>query len=500
MDVLDHLLLGFQTSLLPVNLFYCALGAILGTLIGVLPGIGPSATIAMLLPITFSLKPDAALIMLAGIYYGAQYGGSTTAILINLPGEASSVVTALDGHQMARQGRGGAALAVAAMGSFVAGSIATVVVALFAPPLTEMALSFGPAEYFSLITVGLVSSVALAHGSVVKALAMVGAGLVLGTVGTDVYSGVARFTMDVPEMAEGIDFVAVAVGLFGVSEIFRNLENERTREMVVEKVSSLFPSRSDIRDSVGPVLRGTVIGSLLGILPGGGATLSSFASYALERKISRKPETFGRGAVQGVAGPEAANNAGAQTSFIPMLSLGIPSNAVMALMIGAMVLQGIKPGPSVATDRPELFWGLITSMWVGNFFLVLLNLPLVGLWVRLLRVPYYALFPAIIVFSSIGIYSVNSSTLDLYTITVAGIVGYVLIKLDCEPVPLLLGFILGPMFETQLRRAMIFSHGDPSVFVTRPISGALLLLALVILCVIALPAISRKREEVFVEE
>ncbi|MCV3242714.1 tripartite tricarboxylate transporter permease [Mesorhizobium sp. ZC-5] len=500
MELFSDLLLGLQTSLQPINIFYCFIGALLGTFIGVLPGIGPSATIAMLLPITFSLSPDSALIMLAGIYYGAQYGGSTTAILINLPGESAAAVTAIDGYQMARQGRGGPALAIAALGSFFAGTVATFVIALFAPPLTEMALKFGPAEYFSLIVLGLISSVALAHGSILKALAMVGVGLLLGSIGTDIYTGSMRFTLGLPELADGVNFVSIAVGVFGVSEILRNLEDERTREMVIQKITSLMPSRQDIRDSVGPVLRGTAVGSFLGILPGGGATLSSFASYTIERKISKTPHKFGKGAIQGVAGPEAANNAGAQTSFIPMLSLGIPSNAVMALMVGAMILQGIVPGPNVATQRPELFWGLITSMWVGNLMLVLLNLPLVGLWVRLLRIPYYMLFPAIITFSAIGIYSVNSNALDLYSISIFGILGYLLIKLGCEPAPLLLGFILGPMFEEQLRRAMILSHGDPSVFVTRPISGVLLLLAVVVLGLIVMPAIKKKREEVFVED
>jgi TctA family transporter len=500
MDLFSNLLLGLEISFQPINIFYCFVGAMLGTFIGVLPGIGPTATIAMLLPITFSLEPHSALIMLAGIYYGAQYGGSTTAILINLPGESAAAVTAIDGYQMARQGRGGPALAIAALGSFFAGTVTTLLIALFAPPLTEVALKFGPAEYFSLIVLGLISSVALAHGSVLKALGMVGVGLLLGSVGTDFYTGSMRFTLGLPELADGVDFVPIAVGIFGVAEILRNLEDERTREMVIQKITSLMPSRQDIRDSTGPILRGTAVGSFLGILPGGGSTLSSFASYTIERKISKEPHKFGRGAIQGVAGPEAANNAGAQASFIPMLSLGIPSNAVMALMIGAMILQGIVPGPTVATERPELFWGLITSMWVGNIMLVLLNLPLVGLWVRLLGIPYYILFPAIITFSAIGIYSTNSNPLDLYSISLFGILGYLLIKLGCEPAPLLLGFILGPMFEEQLRRTMILSHGDPSVFVTRPISGILLVLAAILLAVIVLPSVKKKREEVFVED
>ena len=500
MDVLPNLLLGFQTALLPANVFYCFVGALLGTLIGVLPGIGPTATIAMLLPITFSLSPESALIMLAGIYYGAQYGGSTTAILINLPGEASSVVTAIDGYQMARQGRAGRALAIAAIGSFAAGTVATVIIAVAAQPLTDIALQFGPTEYFSLIVLGLISSVALAHGSVVKALAMIVLGLVFGLVGTDISTGVFRFTFGFFELTEGLNVVAIAVGLFGISEILRNLEGGTERTVTTEKVTGLMPSRSDLRASTGPILRGTAIGSALGILPGGGAMLSSFASYAVERRLSKTPELFGKGAIAGVAGPEAANNAGAQTSFIPMLTLGIPSNAVMALMIGAMIIQGIVPGPSVITAQPALFWGLIASMWIGNLMLLLLNLPLVGLWVKLLTIPYFALFPAIIVFSAVGVYSVNSSVFDLYVVSFFGLLGYALYKLDCEPAPFLLGFILGPMLEEYLRRTMVLSRGDPSVFVTSPISAVILALAALVLVLLALPALARKRKEVFVEE
>ncbi|MCL8385457.1 tripartite tricarboxylate transporter permease [Xanthobacter aminoxidans] len=499
MDLLDNLALGFSVALSLQNVFYCFVGALLGTLIGVLPGLGPVATIAMLLPLTFGLPPVSALIMLAGIYYGAQYGGSTTAILINLPGESSSVVTAIDGHQMARKGRAGAALATAALGSFFAGSVATLLLALFAPPLANLALQFGPPEYFSLMVLGLIASVTLASGSVVKAIAMIVLGLILGLSGQDIYTGTPRFTFDMQELSDGFDFVALAMGMFGISEIIRNLEDEHQRSLVAAKVKSLMLTKEEFKRIIAPVLRGTVIGSFLGILPGGGAMLSSFASYSIEKKISKYPREFGRGAIEGVAGPESANNAGAQTSFIPMLTLGIPSNPVMALMIGALIIQGITPGPNVVTEKPDLFWGVIASMWVGNFMLVLLNLPLIGMWVRLLTVPYHVMFPAIIAFCCIGVYSVNNNTFDVYTMALFGLLGYALVKLDCEPAPLLLGFVIGPMLEEYLRRAMLISRGDPTVFVTRPISAVLLLLALAALVVVLLPSVQKGREEAFKE-
>lgn len=499
-ELAQNLGLGFATAALPVNLGFCFLGVLLGTLIGVLPGIGPTATIAMLLPITFNFEPATSLIMLAGIYYGAQYGGSTTAILINLPGESSSAVTAIDGYQMAKQGRAGPALAIAAIGSFFAGTVATLLLALFAPPLTEVALKFGPTEYFSLMMLGLVASVALASGSIVKALAMVVLGLLLGLVGSDVNTGSQRYTMGFLELADGLNFVAVAVGVFGIAEILRNLEDEHERDVMVKKVTHLFPSKEDWKLIIGPILRGTGLGSILGILPGGGAVLSSFAAYTVEKKLSKTPERFGKGAPEGVASPEAANNAGAQTSFIPMLTLGIPANPVMALMIGAMIIQGIQPGPNVATEKPELFWGLIASMWVGNLMLILLNLPLIGLWVRLLTVPYTVLFAAILAFCCIGVYSVNSNAFDLYAVAFFGLLGYVLVKLDCEPAPLLLGFVLGPMLEENLRRAMTISRGDWTVFFTKPLSLGLLLVAAAVLVVVFLPSVSKKREEVFQEE
>lgn len=500
MELLDNLALGLATAASLENLLFCLIGVILGTLIGVLPGIGATATIAMLLPITFQLAPVSSLIMLSGIYYGAQYGGSTTAILINMPGESSSAVTAIDGYQMARKGRAGVALATAALGSFFAGTVSTFLVAIFAPPLTAVALQFGSAEYFSLMVVGLVSSIALAHGSIVKALAMLILGLLLGLVGSDIFDGSPRFTLGITEFADGLNFVAVAVGIFGIAEILRNLENEKTRSVLVTKVEGLMPTREDFRRMAAPILRGTAIGSILGILPGGGAILASFASYTVEKKLSKTPEEFGQGAIEGVAGPESANNAGAQTSFIPLLTLGIPANPVMALMIGAMIIKGIVPGPNVATEQPDLFWGIIVSMWIGNLMLVVLNLPLIGLWVRLLKVPYYVLFPIIMAFCAIGVYSVKSNVFDLYSVAFFGFIGYFLVKLRCEPAPLLLGFVLGPLLEENLRRAMIFSRGDPTTFVTRPISAGLLLLAALVLLVVLMPAIRSKREEVFQEE
>jgi putative tricarboxylic transport membrane protein len=500
MELFSNLGLGLSVATDPMNLFYCFLGTLLGTLIGILPGVGPTATIAMLLPITFTLSPETAIIMLAGIYYGAQYGGSTTAILLNLPGESSSVVTAIDGYKMARNGSAGSALSIAAIGSFVAGTLTTFVVAAFAAPLTKLALQFGPAEYFSLILFGLIASIALAHGSLMRAVAMIVLGLLLGLVGTDVYTGAQRFTYGILEISDGIDFVAVAVGLFGVSEIIKNLETSTERRGTISPINTLLPTKAELARSIMPILRGTGLGALLGILPGGGALLASFASYAVEKKLSSHPHEFGEGAIEGVAGPESANNAGAQSSFIPMLTLGIPSNAVMALIIGAMIIQGIVPGPTVITQQPNLFWGIIASMWIGNVMLLILNLPLVGLWVKMLRIPYSVLFPAIIVFSAIGVYSVSSNSFAVYTITFFGLLGYILAKLDCEPAPLLLGFILGPMLEEHLRRAMIVGRGSPVIFFQHPISAGLLIAAFALLVILVMPAVRRKREVVFVED
>jgi putative tricarboxylic transport membrane protein len=497
---LSGLALGLETALQWENVLVCLIGVTLGTAVGVLPGIGATATVALLLPITFNFDAVASLIMLAGIYYGAQYGGSTTAILLNLPGESSAAVTALDGHQLARQGRAGLALATAALGSFFAGTVATVILALFAPPLAEAALAFGPAEYFSLVVLGLIASIALASGSTTKALAMIVLGLLLGTVGQDLYTGQPRFTFGVRELYGGLDFVTLAVAMFGLAEIIHNLEHGHSESLVTRHVQGLWLKRADLRRIVPPVLRGTALGSLLGVLPGGGHVLASFTSYSLEKRVSRRPQTFGRGAIEGVAAPESANNAAAQTSFIPLLTLGLPAHPVMALLVGAFIIQGITPGPNVIDDEPELFWGLIASMWVGNLLLVVLNLPLIGVWVRMLRVPYQVLFPAIVVFASIGCYSLGLNAWDVYLIAGLGVVAYLLIRWGCEPAPLLLGFVLGPLLEENLRRALIISRGDPSVFVTRPISLVLLLLAVAALLVAVLPLVRRGREQIFSEE
>ena len=500
MELIANIGLGFSTALTPLNLLYCLAGVFLGTLIGVLPGLGPTATIAMLLPITFNLPPVSSLIMLAGIYYGSQYGGSTTSILVNVPGEAASVVTALDGYQMARQGRAGVALATAAIGSFFAGTVATVVLALFAPPLAEIALKFGPAEFFSLMVLGLLASLVLARGSLLHASGMVVLGLLLGLIGADVNTGTQRFTFGLPQLADGVGFVVVAMGMFGIAEIVRNLENEDDRSLIVSKITNLMPSKEDWKRIVGPILRGTAIGSILGILPGSGSILGSFAAYAIEKKVSPNSAEFGKGAIEGVAAPESANNAGAQTSFIPMLTLGIPSNPVMALMIGAMIIQGIQPGPSVITEQPALFWGIIVSMWIGNFFLIVLNLPLIGMWVRIVSVPYQFLFPAILVFCGIGVFSLNNAEFDIYLMALFGVVGYLFVKLDAEPAPMLLAFILGPMMEEYMRRALLLSRGDPMVFLQRPISAVMLGLGVLVIILASLPMFYKKREEAFKEE
>jgi len=499
-ELLSHLALGFSVAATPWNLLFCLIGALVGTLIGVLPGIGSVATIAMLLPITFGLPPVGALIMLAGIYYGAQYGGSTTSILVNIPGEATSVVTTLDGFQMAKQGRAGPALAIAAIGSFFAGCVATVLVAALGAPLTSMALLFGPAEYFSLMALGLIFAVVLAKGSLIKALAMIVTGLLLSMVGSDLETGVGRMTFDIPELSDGIGFVTVAMGVFGFAEIIRNLEGSaEDRSIVQAKVTGLMPTRQDLINSAGAIGRGTIIGSILGILPGGGAVIASFAAYTFEKRFAKQPQRFGNGAIEGVAAPESANNAAAQTAFIPLLTLGIPPNAVMALMVGAMTIHGIVPGPQVMTKQPELFWGMVSSMWLGNLMLIVINLPLVGVWVSLLRVPYRLLYPAILVFCYIGIYSINNAPADVIIAAVFGVLGYWLVKHEFEPAPLILGFVLGPLMEENLRRAMLIARGDVTVFITRPISGTLLGIAVLLLILAGLPMLRKRRDEVFVE-
>ena len=498
-DLIGNLGLGFATALSPMNLGLCFLGALIGTLIGVLPGDGPIATIAMLLPLTFKVDPTGALIMLAGIYYGAQYGGSTTAILVNIPGEATAVVTAIDGHAMARKGEAGIALGTAAIASFIAGTVATLVIAAIGAPLTRLALLFGPAEYFGLMVLGLGLAIVLASGSVLKAIIMVVFGLLLATVGTDLETGEDRLTLGLTELADGIDFAVLAMGVFGIAEILRNLENPEARSAVRGAIGRLLPSLADLRRCIGPILRATGLGSALGILPGNGAVLAPFASYTLEKKLAKDPSRFGRGAIEGVAGPEAANNAGAQTAFIPLLTLGIPPNAVMALMVGAMTIHGIIPGPQVMIRNPNLFWGMIASMWLGNLMLLIINLPLVGLWVRLLKVPYRLLFTTILLFCCIGIYSINNNPADVYFTAFFGFMGYVLIKLGLEPAPMLLGFVLGRLMEEKLRQALALSEGSFLTFVERPISAALLLLALAIIVIAVLPGVRKTREEAFQE-
>ncbi len=503
MDLINNLSIGFGVAFTPINLAYGFVGCLLGTLIGVLPGVGPIATIAMLLPATYALPPVSALIMLAGIYYGAQYGGSTTAILVNLPGESSSVVTTLDGYQMARKGRAGPALAAAGLGSFFAGCVGTLILAAFAPPLTELAFKFGPAEYFSLMVLGLIGAIVLASGSLVKAIAMIILGLLLGLIGTDVNSGVARYSLDIPELTDGIGFVTIAMGVFGYGEIIANLSRPSDqREVFTSKVQGLFPTLQDFKRMIPAVIRGTTLGSLLGVLPGGGALLAAFAAYTIEKKTKLHPGEvpFGQGNIRGVAAPESANNSGAQTSFIPLLTLGIPPNAVMALMVGAMTIHNIQPGPQVMTSNPQLFWGLIASMWIGNLMLVILNLPLIGMWIKLLTVPYRFLFPAIVLFCAIGVYSTNNNTFDIWMVAMFGLVGYIFILLGCEPAPLLLGFILGPMMEENLRRALLLSRGDWTVFATRPLSAGLLAAALLLIVIVLLPSVKKNREETFVED
>jgi TctA family transporter len=500
MDLFSNLALGFDTAFTLQNLLYCFIGCILGTLIGVLPGLGPIATIAMLLPATYALPPIAALIMLAGIYYGSQYGGSTTAILLNIPGETSSVVTAIDGYQMARNGRAGVALFTAGMGSFFAGCVATLILAAFAAPLSQLAFKFGPAEYFSLMVLGLIGAVVLASGSLIKAIGMIILGLLMGLIGTDVNSGVSRYAFDIPELSDGIGFVAVAMGVFGFAEIMGNLEKTGEDEGFLNKMTTMMPTKQDIKRMIPSILRGTAIGSILGILPGGGAALAAFGAYSVEKKSSKYSHEFGKGAIEGVAGPESANNAAAQTSFIPLLTLGIPPNAVMALMVGAMTIHNIQPGPQVMTSNPALFWGLIASMWIGNVMLILLNLPLIGIWVKLLKIPYRFLYPAILVFCCIGVYTVNNTVFDVYITAAFGLIGYLFFKLGCEPPPLLLGFVLGPMMEENFRRALLLSRGDFTTFLTRPLSLGLLIAAALLVVIVALPAVKKTREEAFVED
>ncbi|WP_028604016.1 tripartite tricarboxylate transporter permease [Ottowia thiooxydans] len=502
MELIDHLALGFSTALTLQNVLYALAGCLVGTLVGILPGLGPVATIAMLLPVTYTLPPTSSLIMLASIYYGAQYGGSTTAILMKIPGESSSVVTTIDGHEMAKQGRGGPALAAAAIGSFFAGSVGTLLVAALAMPLTEIAFKFGPAEYFSLMVLGLVGAVAMSPDSIDKSLGLMVVGVLLSLVGTDVNSGATRYTFDVMELMTGIEFTAIAMGLFGIGEIVANLEEQRRRvdeSSPIAKVNGLIPTREDWRRMVPSILRGTGVGSILGILPGAGVTIASFAGYTVEKKFSKYRHELGKGAIEGVAGPEAANNAAAQTNFISLLTLGVPGSAVMALMLGAMIIQNIQPGPQAISSHPQVFWGLIASMWIGNAMLIVLNLPMIGVWIKLLSVPYRFMYPAILVFCAIGAYSVQSSTFDVALLSLFGVFGYAMLKLKVSPVPLLLGFVLGPMLETSFRRTLMVSRGDFSVFYNRPLSLGLLLVAMALVIATLVPTLRRRKDEALAE-
>ncbi|HEY0570248.1 MAG TPA: tripartite tricarboxylate transporter permease [Enterovirga sp.] len=500
MDIIANVAQGFGVALLPVNLLYCFIGVFIGTLVGVLPGIGPVSAMSLLLPITLAGTPESGIIMMAGIYYGSMYGGSTTSILVNIPGEAASVVTCLDGHEMALQGRAGPALGIAALGSFFAGTFAIVALMLVAPTLAIWAVAFGPAEYFSLMVLGLVVLTFLTQGSMAKALLMACVGAVLGLIGLDSITAQPRLTFDRLELYDGIGLVPVVMGLFGIAEVLANLERPIARKIIKTKLSQLWPNREDWKASAGPMARGTVLGFFLGILPGGGAVISSFASYALEKRLSKTPERFGRGAIEGVAGPEAANNAAAGGAFIPLMTLGIPPNVVMALLLGAFIIHGLQPGPLLMTQNPTLFWGIIVSMYIGNAMLLVLNLPLVGMWAQLLRVPYNILFPLIVLFSIVGVYCSSNNVFDVYVMIGFGILGYLMRKTGYEPAPLVLAFVLGPMLENNLRKALILSQGDLSTFVMRPISAICLVFAAVLLIAPLLPALRRKRATVALDE
>jgi len=496
MDLWNYLSIGFSVALQPINIFYCFVGVFIGTLIGVLPGIGPVGAMSLLLPATFQSTPEAAIIMLGGIYYGAMYGGSTTSILVNIPGEAASVVTCLDGYQMARQGRAGPALGIAAFGSFIAGTVSIVGLMLLAPPLSRFAVKFGPPEYFTLMVLGLTILIYLAHGSMPKALLMAAFGIVLGLVGLDSINAVPRLTFDRLEFLDGIGLVPIVMGLFGISEVLLNIEQEVRRDIFKTKIKGLFPTAQDWRASTGAIARGSLLGFFLGILPGGGAVISSFISYALEKRISKHPENFGKGVIEGVAGPESANNAAAGGAFIPLMTLGIPPNVVMAMLLGAFMIHGVQPGPLMMKESPGLFWGVIVSMYVGNIMLLILNLPLIGLWVQVLKVPYKILFPLILLFCLIGVYTVSNAVFDIYVMIVFGIFGYLMKKFDYEGAPLVLAFVLGPLLENNLRKSLIMSQGDFSIFFTRPLAAISLIIALFLLISPVIPWMGRKRVEI----
>jgi putative tricarboxylic transport membrane protein len=495
MDIVAGLTHGFAVAFQPINLLYCFVGVFIGTLVGVLPGIGPVSAVALLLPVTLSGTPQAGIIMMAGIYYGSMYGGSTTSILVNIPGEAASVVTCLDGHQMAKQGRAGPALGMSAMCSFIAGTFAVIGLMLLAPALSRLAVVFGPAEYFSLMVLGLLLPAFLSHGSMVKALLMAAFGIVVGLIGTDQISAQQRMTFDRLELLDGIGLVPVVMGLFGVAEILTNLEHRLDREVMKARIGGLLPTLADWAQSKGAIARGTVLGFFLGILPGGGAVIAAFASYALERRISKTPERFGNGAIEGVAGPEAANNAAAGGAFIPLLTLGIPPNVVMALLLGAFVIHGLQPGPLMMVQHPDVFWGIVASMYIGNVMLLVLNMPLIGMWVQVLKLPYRVMFPLILMFCVVGVFASGAVVFDVFVMVVFGVLGYLMRKFGYEPAPLVLAFVLGPMLENNLRKALILSQGDFMIFVERPISAAFLVFAAAVLIAPLLPVLARKRAQ-----
>jgi putative tricarboxylic transport membrane protein len=495
-ELLNDLVMGFQSAVQPMNLLYCFLGVLLGTLIGVLPGIGPVATISILLPITYKIPPIAAIIMLAGIYYGAQYGGSTTSILLNIPGEATSVITCLDGYQMARQGRAGPALGMAAMGSFIAGTLSLLGLTFLAVPFSKVALQFGPPEYFALMILAMVTLAYLAHGSMLKAIIMALFGLTLTYVGTDNITGTLRFTYGILHLSDGFDLVPLVMGLFGISEVLVNVEQTLTQDVLKTRISNLLPSLQDWSRCKWAILRGTVLGFFLGLLPGAGPVVSSFVSYTVEKRMSKTPERFGTGMIEGVAGPESANNASAQGAFIPLFTLGIPPNVTMAILFGALMIHGLQPGPLLIKEHPDFFWGVVVSMYLGNIMLVILNLPLIPLWVRVLKIPYPILFPLIVLFCLVGAYSLNNSADDILVMMIFGLAGYLMRKLHYEGAPLVMAFVLGPLLELNLRRSLIVSDGSLTIFFTRPISAAILSVAALVLLFSLLPQVRRSKPDV----
>jgi len=496
MNLLNSVLVGFSVALQPINILFCFIGVLIGTLVGVLPGIGPVAAISLLLPMSFHLNPISGIIMLAGIYYGAMYGGSTTSILVNIPGEAASVVTCIDGYQMARQGRAGPALGISAFGSFIGGTFSVLALMVLAPPLAEIALKFGPPEYFSLMVLGLTLLAYLSSGPISKALLMAGVGLFLGTIGVDTLTGTTRFTFDTVTLMDGVGLVPVVMGIFGIGEVLSNLELKITRDIYKTKISHLLPTLQDWIDSKWAIVRGTIIGFFLGILPGGGAVISSFASYAIEKRCSKTPEKFGTGMIAGIAGPETANNAATGGAFIPLLTLGIPANAVMAVLMGALMIHGIQPGPLLIHKYPNLFWGVVTSMYIGNALLLVLNLPLIGLWVRILRIPYGILFPLILLFCLIGSYSMKNNIYDIFIMIIFGIIGYLMRKYKYDAPPLVLALVLGPMMEESLRRSLLMSQGSLLIFFQRPISALIILTAFFMLVSSLIPGFRKKKEKI----